>query len=375
MKRLWVVGVLVPWLSVAQSLSAAETLYADGELPAALKAADTALKSTTDSKEVSKLHVVRGLVLLAQNKKDKAKAAFGQALQADAEAQLDSQRVPPAAMQLFEQAREAVPPGSVSVTAEGDATLRIDGVDVGPLPLTTRVSVGRHQLEATGMKGEVMRAEVVVQSAKVQTVNLVPSTPTPPATPVADANTPPPPPPPLVESAPSASSAVETSKVTLLETPRPQVKQTYWGIIPIIVGAVGGIGPVQMGLLSGEAGLYALPLTIGGSLLLGLGSALLAASAVSVESSVGEAKMNWWGLIPLALGLAAAGVGVATWPALVGTGQSSTFIVSSALAMVGLGIGSGMLVGRAIGLSASAPKVSFFVDPQGGAGLTVAGRF
>ncbi len=373
MKRLWVVGVLVPWLSVAQSLSAAETLYADGELPAALKAADAALKSTTDSKEVSKLHVVRGLVLLAQNKKDKAKAAFGQALQADAEAQLDSQRVPPAAMQLFEQAREAVPPGSVSVTAEGDATLRIDGVDVGPLPLTTRVSVGRHQLEATGMKGEVMRAEVVVQSGKVLTVNLVPSTPTPPATPVADANTPPPPPP-LVESAPSASSAVETSKVTLLETPRPQVKQTYWGLIPIAAAVLGGLWAPPLA----ASPAYVVPgsvALVGSSLVVGLGTALLAASAVSVESSLGEAKMNWWGLIPLALGLAAAGVGVATFPALVGTGQIFAFIFSSALATVGLGIGSGMLVGRAIGLSASAPKVSFFVDPQGGAGLTVAGRF
>jgi len=373
MKRLWVVGVLVPWLSVAQSLSAAETLYADGELPAALKAADAALKSTTESKEVSKLHVVRGLVLLAQNKKDKAKAAFGQALQADAEAQLDAQRVPPAALPLFEQSREAVPPGSVSVTAEGDATLRIDGVDVGPLPLTTRVSVGRHQLEATGMKGEVMRAEVVVQSGKVLTVNLVPSTPTPPATPVADANTPPPPPPPLVESAPSASSAVETSKVTLLETPRPQVKQTYWGMIPIAAAALGGwVGP---GFLAGtffpETGI---PLTIGGSLVLGLGTALLAASAAEVEASVGGAQMNWWGLIPLAAGLGGAVVAFLFLPFLAGNTKIELGI-SSSIAALGLGIGAGMLVGRAIGLSASAPKVSFFVDPQGGGGLTVAGRF
>jgi hypothetical protein len=371
MKRLWVVGVLVPWLSLAQSLSAAETLYADGELPAALKAADAALKTTTESKEVSKLHVVRGLVLLAQSKKDKAKAAFGQALQADAEAQLDAQRVPPAAVQLFEQAREAVPPGTVSVTAEGDATLRIDGVDVGPLPLTTRVPVGRHQLEATGMKGEVMRAEVVVQSAKVQTVNLVPTTPT---TPGADTNTrpPPPPPPPLVESQPSASSAVETSKVTLLETPRPQVKQTFWGMIPIAAAALGGwVGP---GLLAGafpEAGIL---VTIGGSLALGLGTALLAASAAEVEASVGPAQMNWWGLIPLAAGLAGAVAAFLSLPYFVGN-LNTQLGISSAVAGLGLGIGSGMLVGRAIGLSASAPKVSFFVDPQGGGGLAVAGRF
>jgi hypothetical protein len=143
MKRLWVVGVLVPWLSLAQSLSAAETLYADGELPAALKAADAALKTTTESKEVSKLHVVRGLVLLAQSKKDKAKAAFGQALQADAEAQLDAQRVPPAAVQLFEQVHHAAGHLAVEVAGGlvGEQQARLAGQRPGdghPLLLATR---------------------------------------------------------------------------------------------------------------------------------------------------------------------------------------------------------------------------------------------
>ncbi|MFT3706356.1 MAG: hypothetical protein QM817_01690 [Archangium sp.] len=352
----------------AQSADEAEKLYGDGELQAAMKSADAALKGATAAGEIAKLHVVRSLVFLAQNKKDKAKAAFTQALQADAATQLDAQRVPPTAVQLFEQAREALPPGSVTVSAESEATLRVDGVDFGPLPLTSRISVGRHTLEATDGKGEVMRAEVVVRSGEAQTVKLARAVATPPVVAAAPVGEPPP--------APSPEPSVGSTSATLLDGPRPQVKQTFWGLIPIVVAAGAGWMTPPLAGSFGYAGL-GVPLMILTSAAVGLGVGLFAASAAAVELSQGEAHMNWWGLIPLGLGLVAFTVSFSTWPVVAGLTTDNVFIfnVSAPFAIVGLGIGSGMLVGRVIGLGAAAPKVSFYVDPQGGGGLSVAGRF
>lgn len=361
MKRLlMLLCFLVPGVVLAQTLADAEALYADGELPAAMKAAEAALKRASSPTELAKLHALRGLVLLAQNKKDKAKAAFAQALQADAGAQLDAQRVPPTAVPLFEQAREQVPPGSVSLSSAADATVRIDGAELGPLPLTTRLPVGRHQVEATDGKGEVMRAEVLVRSGEAHAVVLTPQVL--------------PPEPQAAATQPTVNGVTETTRVSLLEDARPPVKQTYWGLIPIIVAAGGGwLGPPLLVVSSTVAwGAFA---SLGAAGLLAVGTALLASSAAGVESANGvPAKMNWWGIIPLGLGLAAVPFMLATHPSVNGWSLALVSGVAGAIAIVGLGVGTGMLVGRALAIGAHAPKVSFFVLPQS-AGLAFSGRF
>lgn len=366
MRRLLVLCWLVPSLAFAQTLAEGEALYGDGELAAALKTADAALKRTSDSSESSKLHVLRGLVLLAQGKKDKARGAFIQALQADAAAQLDPQRVPPAAVTLFDQAREDVPPGTVSVsTASPDAALRVDGTDFGPLPLTTKLAVGRHVLEATAGDGQVLRAEVMVKSGETQSVVMTAPV-VPQAAPVE--------PPPLVASAPTVSA----TSASLLDKPAGQVKRTWWGLIPIGVALAGGwvVPPL---LISRDY--YAAVGSISGVVTIGalaLGVGLIVSSGLEVEAAEGRRpKMSWWGLLPLSVGLIGVVVGTASHPAFAGSSAESvlTSVTAYAFALVGLGIGTGMLVGQAMGVAAASPKVSFFVLPQGGGGMTVAGRF
>ncbi|MCA2978073.1 MAG: hypothetical protein INH41_28115 [Myxococcaceae bacterium] len=173
MRALIIEGALVPAVALSQSLAEAEALYADGGLAAALKAPDAALVTAKGTLEVSKLQVLRGLVLLAVGKKDEAHAALSQALMADAARQLDTSRTPPAALALLEQAREALPPGSLAVSSTGSGvTLRIGGVDFGPLPLTTRISIGRNVLEAGAPGTPAMRAEVLVRIGEPRAVEL-----------------------------------------------------------------------------------------------------------------------------------------------------------------------------------------------------------
>ncbi|MCA2980819.1 MAG: hypothetical protein INH41_00805 [Myxococcaceae bacterium] len=94
--------------------------------------------------------MLRGLALLAVGKKDEARAALSLALTVDAALQFDTSRTPPAALALLEQARAALPSGSLTVSSTGSGvTLRIDGVDFGRLPLTTRIPIGRAIAVAT----------------------------------------------------------------------------------------------------------------------------------------------------------------------------------------------------------------------------------
>lgn len=366
MSRLVVLWCLISGLASAQSLSEAEALYGDGDLGAALKMADGVLKRAKDTRETGRLQSLRGLVLLAQGKKDKARAAFVLALQADSGVQLDGQRDPPAAVALFEQARESMPPGSLSVSSTlRDATLRIDGVDLGPLPLTTKVAIGRRTLEATAVDGRVSRAEVLVKSGETQAVQL--NAP-PQAAELQSAS------PPLIPA--EAPADIYSRSATLLDQPGPRVKMTWWGLIPIIVAAgAGWLGPPL--LASGYSAGFGVPASLATIAALGLGVALLVQSSVHAEVLNGESpRMKWWGLIPLGIGAAALIVTLVTLPWLgIDYGTWAPPIISSSFAIVGLGIGGGMLIGQALGLPASAPRVSVYALPQGGGGLSVVGRF
>ncbi len=373
MNRMLVLCLLVPGLVFAQSLSEAESLYGDGDLKLALKMADQVLTRTSDARETGRLQVLRGLVLLAQGKKDKARAAFVLALQADGEVKLDKERAPPAALALFDEARESVPPGSVAVsTTLSGAALRIDGADFGPLPLTTKLTIGRHALEATGADGQVSRAEVLVKSGQAQTVQLNTSAPVDTGGQVATL-VPPPLSQPLVFTEPPFDAS--TRSATLLDVPAPRAKMTWWGLIPIGVAAgAGWLAP--FGLASREYVAVGLILNIAtiGAILLGV--SLFVGSSVHADVVNGKSpRMEWWGLIPLGVGFGAAIATVATLSWINREASYLTFLPFAAVAIVGLGIGGGMLIGRALALPPTAPRVSVFALPQGGGGLTVAGRF
>lgn len=373
MKRMLVLCFLVPGLVSAQSLPEAESLYGDGDLKVAIKMADQVLTRTSDAREIGRLQVLRGLVLLAQGKKDKARAAFMLALQADGEVQLDKERTPPAASELFEEARERLPPGSVAVsTTLSRATLRIDGADFGPLPLTTKLAIGRHALEATGTDGQVSRAEVLVKSGQAQTVQLDPPAPVDTGRQVATV-VPPPLSKPLVFTEPHP--ATSTRSATLLDEPAPRAKMTWWGLIPIAVAAGGGwLAPV--GLANRQSVAIGLTASLATIAAITLGVSLFVGSSLHADVVNGKSpRMEWWGLIPLGVGVGAAIATVATLSWISIEAGPLTFLPFAAVAIVGLGIGGGMLIGRALALPPAAPRVSFFALPQGGGGLTVAGRF
>ncbi len=371
MNRMLVLCFLMPGLVWGQSLSEAENLYGEGDLKLALKMADVVLTSTSGAPERGRLQVLRGLVLFAQGKKDKARAAFALALQADGAAQLDKERAPPAALALFDEARELVPPGSVAVSSSlPRASLRIDGAEFGPLPLTTKLTIGRHALEATGADGRVSRADVVVKSGLAQVVALD-------APPAIDTErqvaTSGPLSPPLVPTEPAFTAT--TSSATLLDEPSPRAKMTWWGLIPIGVAAAAGwlAPPLLANRSNAELGIGAGLATIS---VIGLGVALLVRSSVHADVVNGKSpRMEWWGLIPLGLGVGAAVATFATLSWLNFEASVLTSVPFMAAAMVGLGIGGGMLIGRALALPPAAPRVSVFALPQGGGGLTVAGRF
>lgn len=368
MKQLLVVCCLLPGLAFAQSLAEAESLYGDGDFSAAQKMADVVLKRSPAPAETARLHVLRGLVQLALGKNDKARAAFALALQADATVQLSAQRDPPAALALFEQARESIAPGTVTVlSTSGEATLRIDGAVYGPLPLTTKLAVGRHALEATGTDGRVTRAEIVVLSGERQSAQLdAPVVTDTPKQVAAEA------PPPLVPAEPQVDNSNRSA--SLLESPDRSAKMTWWGLIPLAVAAgAGWLSPTIIAL--GDTAAIGVVSSVATVAVLGLGVGLLVASAVHTDALNGKSPtMKWWGLIPLGVGVAATIVTLATLTWLGGGGGPTPYF-SAAVAILGLGIGGGMLIGHALGLPAKSPQVSIVPLPQGGGAVSVSGRF
>ncbi len=369
MNRLLVVCCLVPTLVFAQSLAEAENLYGDGDFSAAQKMADVLLKRSSNAADTSRLHVLRGLVQVALGKNDKARAAFVLALQADAAAQLNAQRDPPAALALFEQSRESVPPGNVTVLSTlAEATLRIDGVDFGPLPLTTKLTVGRHVLVATGADGRVSRAELVVTSGASQSAQLDAPTVVEEPKQVAAAA----PPPPLVPAEPQVDTSSRSA--TLLEQPDRSTRMTWWGLIPIVAAAgAGWLTPLM--LVNESLARIGVPTALATVAVLGLGVGLLVQSAVRADAWNGKSPtMKWWGLIPLGVGVAATIATLATLPWL-GGGNTAPPLVFASIAIVGLGVGGGMLIGHALGLPAKSPQVSIFPLPQGGGAVSLSGRF
>lgn len=179
----WLLVVLLlsgasPAFAQPTALTEATRLLAEGEFERALKKLDAAVKRTTVPAELAALQLTRGKCLLALSRRPQALAAFTAALQHDVSIE-PGEDASPDALALFDEARAAFP-GTVAVTVDGEAHVRVDGRDLGPAPLKLQLRHGDHQVEAIAPDGRSARQVVEVRAGLPLDVALALPPPTPP---------------------------------------------------------------------------------------------------------------------------------------------------------------------------------------------------
>ncbi len=137
--------------------------YAKGDFEQVIKKVDAALKKATESTEIAQLQVLRAQALLALGQADKARAAFGVAVQRDPTVELDAAHASPDAVRLLEKVRAELPATLVVLVKAGyDADVAVDDKELGPAPLQTQVQGGVHVVLAKGGDGRTTRVEAQV---------------------------------------------------------------------------------------------------------------------------------------------------------------------------------------------------------------------
>lgn len=207
--------------AVNDSLAAATRWMAEGEFERALARLDTALARAKEPGSLARLQLARGQCLLALTRRDKALEAFTAALRHDVSVELPADAGPDT-LEVFEKARAAFP-GTMVVTVDGDAIVRIDERNLGPAPLTTRLPPGSHVIEATTTDGRSERQTVQVKAGASLSVKLVVAAPPRPLEPA---------PPPVVEAPRPALPAPVVVQVS-----SPVATRSRAGWIPVGVGA------------------------------------------------------------------------------------------------------------------------------------------
>ncbi len=153
-----------------------------GDFKGALSLLDTAVRSTSDSAELAKLHLARAQALSALQRHDEVDAAFTHALTWDPEARLDPSQVHPRLVSRLEELRSTLR-GIVEIASPEGAELRIDGLPVGTVPLRRDVSIGRHHVEVKLTDGREDVREVLVRVGEVVRLSFVLAPAGPAATP------------------------------------------------------------------------------------------------------------------------------------------------------------------------------------------------
>lgn len=171
--------------------------FAKGDFELAVRKAEAAQRKATDAGELAALHLLRGQALLALRQPDKAKAAFGAALQKDPAVSLDPSHASPDAVRLLEKVRGELPATLVVTVKAGDADVAIDDKELGPAPLQTQVGGGVHVVVARGADGRTTRLEASVPPGRKVVLELelpkdAPPPPSAPPPPVVTLNPPPP---------------------------------------------------------------------------------------------------------------------------------------------------------------------------------------
>ncbi len=95
---------------------------------------------------------------------DKAEGAFREALKRDPELSLNAKQVKPEMVELLARVRNGVR-GYLSVSADGDATVQLDGEGVGRAPYEVLVPVGPHRVVVRCAGGERAKRVVVRHGA------------------------------------------------------------------------------------------------------------------------------------------------------------------------------------------------------------------
>lgn len=235
MNRALVLCCVLASSAFADSITDVDALYGEGEFDQAIKKADAAIARSKNANEVAKLQLAKGLALLAIGKSDKARAAFVAGLNRDTSVRLDSSRVGPDALELFNRALAEFPATVTISVSNGDGAVRIDGQAMGPAPLTTQLTAGTHVFEVTASDGRTVRAEEKIEAGARTPVTLtLPSLTTKP---VADA--------PLAPTKPVATIEPESPPpLPPAETTKPATKHSLAGLAPLIGGAVVAAGGV-----------------------------------------------------------------------------------------------------------------------------------
>lgn len=204
-----VLVVAAPVWAQSPALREATRLLADGEFERALKTLDAAVKRSSAPAELAALHVERGKCLLALARRPQARAAFTAALSQDVGVEVGDDASPDA-VALFSEARAAFP-GRVTVTVEAEASVQVDGRDLGPAPLTVALPHGSHVIDVTAADGRRAQRAVQVQAGRELSV-AVPLPPLPPRPPIVEAPVLSPPEAPAPAPVAAAATAGATSR-------------------------------------------------------------------------------------------------------------------------------------------------------------------
>lgn len=166
-------------LAQPAALTEASQLLAEGEFARALKKLDAAVKRTSVPTELAALQLTRARCLLALSRRPQALAAFTAALEHDVTIE-PGDDASPDALALFDEARSAFP-GTLAVTVDADATVRVDGRDLGPAPLKVQLRHGAYDVEAIAADGRSARQTVQVRAGRPVDLALNLPPPAPPA--------------------------------------------------------------------------------------------------------------------------------------------------------------------------------------------------
>jgi len=228
--------LLVTLLLAASPLVEAKKDFAEGDFERAVKKLDAALKKSKDPAEAAQLQLLRAQCLIGLGKTDAARAAFTGALQKDPAIELDASRASPDAMSLFDQARAALPATIAVKVTGGAATLRIDGKDFGPAPLTTQLPPGPHVFEARASDGRSAKKELTANAGRKLEVELPLEAELKSPAPVAAEETKPPPQP--VEAPPGPMPTVAA---------RTERRAPMIALVPLAAGvAITAVGAVLL---------------------------------------------------------------------------------------------------------------------------------
>ena len=169
-----IVALLGLWLLMPAGLLAApagEALYRqavkrynEAEFEKSIDLLNRALRAGGNPRLLGKVNFQLGITLAVMGEQDKAERAFREALKRDPELSLDAKQVKPEMVELLARVRDGLR-GYLSVSADEDVSVKVDGEDVGQAPYEVLVPVGPHEVVVQCGGGARTRRVVVRHGA------------------------------------------------------------------------------------------------------------------------------------------------------------------------------------------------------------------